>query len=397
MKTFNRPCPICNCKKGEILHHQKFKFSDECILPAYYDFVSCLNCGFVFADSIINQSTYSTYYSDFSKYEEANSEVSSGGGTSPWDKSRIENTVNDIARYCSTEDSVLDIGCANGGILSELKMKGYMHLLGLEPSEVCVKYVNRQGIKCSYGELFEAKEQLLHQKFDMIILSHVMEHIYDVRKALTILKSLLNENGLIYIEVPDAANYSKHYIVPYYYFDSEHINHFDKHSLINLFCSTGFDLVITENKSFYVNDNAKYPAVYGVFTKASKEQSFSISKDETVIDEIKKYIDLSRTNSSNTEIEELIKTNEPIVIFGAGNFTARLLETTCLKKCNIISIVDNDKKKQQTTFNNKLVASPDFIKNFSGTIVVCSALFYEQIVHQLQMVMGINNKIVVIK
>ena len=49
------------------------------------------------------------------------------------------------------------------------------------------------------------------------------------------LKKLLNPNGIIYIEVPDANRYSNYYVVPFYYFDCEHINHFDINSLKNLF------------------------------------------------------------------------------------------------------------------------------------------------------------------
>lgn len=397
MKELNRRCPICESVACEILHHQKFRLSDTSILPNGYDVVSCDNCGFVYADTPGNQELYNRYYSEYSKYEDTNSLISTGGGTSVWDKKRIETTARDIARHVSKASTILDIGCANGGLLLELKKAGFQNLYGLDPSKVCVNYVKDLGLHCFLGELFEATKQLHGQRFDSIILSHVLEHIYDVKKAASIVRELLNENGTVYIEVPDASNYCQHYIVPYYYFDSEHINHFDRHSLMNLFASEGFELLATESKSFYVNDTTLYPAVYTIFRITSDQKQYAMSKNENVKNEVQRFIEISKNNSSNEELERLANTQEPIVIFGAGNFTARLLQSTPLKHCNIVAFVDNDKKKQNTTFSDRSVHSPEFVKNFSGTIVVCSALFYNQIISQLKSDLGLRNHIITVK
>ena len=61
--------------------------------------------------------------------------------------------------------------------------------------------MNNLGITCFLGELFEAEKYLNNKKFDFIILSHVLEHIYDIKKATAVLKNLLNANGMIYTEV----------------------------------------------------------------------------------------------------------------------------------------------------------------------------------------------------
>jgi 2-polyprenyl-3-methyl-5-hydroxy-6-metoxy-1,4-benzoquinol methylase len=74
----------------------------------------------------------------------------------------------------------------------------------------------------------------LQESFGCAILTGVIEHIYDVQKAIKNISNLLKAGGILYLEAPDASRYIDYYIVPYYYFDSEHINHFDMHSLRNL-------------------------------------------------------------------------------------------------------------------------------------------------------------------
>ena len=80
IKKLNRFCQICGNEKGEILHHQKFCLPDNYILPEEYDIVCCNNCGFVFADTTANQKIYNNFYENFSKYENLDSSISSGGG-----------------------------------------------------------------------------------------------------------------------------------------------------------------------------------------------------------------------------------------------------------------------------------------------------------------------------
>ncbi len=390
----NRICPICQNKEVEVLHTQKFKLNSTNILPDSYDVVCCNNCGFTYANTKADQTIYNEYYLNFSKYENQDSTVSSGGGASVWDKMRLENTAKDILAFSNKNDKIIDIGCANGGLLKELKQLGYTNLTGLDPSEKCVNYVNDLGIKCIQGELFTADQVVDGEKFDIVLLSHVLEHIYDLKGAVIVLKKLLTPTGKIYIEVPDAANYCNHFIVSYYYFDIEHINHFDKNSLKNLFQTNGLKLLNSSNKTFLVNENTNYPATFSVFQ--NNDINYTIEKSETVKNQVLQYVELSKKNNSEDKINQLIAENTEIIIFGAGNFTARLLENTRLKNCNIKGFVDNDKTKQGQDFGSKKVYSSDYLTSFNGTIVICSALFHQQIYVQLKNEMKLKNEVVII-
>jgi SAM-dependent methyltransferase len=256
-KKLVRPCPICDNQKGEILHKQFFSLRSDSPLPSEYEVVFCSRCGFVYADTPANQAVYNEYYTLLSKYEDF--VIASGSGIENYDYNRLEFTANTIKRTLpDSSSSILDMGCANGGLLRSLKQLGYYNILGIDPSKTCNKHVTSLGINCVEGDIFSTTFNQLSEKFDCIVLTHLLEHIYDLSKAIDNLSAKLNKNGILFIEVPDASRYSDHYIVPFYYIDCEHINHFDHTSLSNLITSKRFTQIETRDIEFKVTEAKSY-------------------------------------------------------------------------------------------------------------------------------------------
>src|SRR4030042_4107128 len=242
-KKFIRKCPVCSNGYGEVLYRQSFAMPKNFPLPAKYDVVCCQKCGFVYTDTPANQQDYNKYYQQFSKYE-------SSVTTTKWNFNKLRPLLD----YLPDKNvSILDIGCANGELLVELKKLGYKNLNGLDPSKKCVQNVKNQGINAYEGELFSIDLSIHDKKFDCIILSHVFEHICDLQTAADNVARKLNENGVLYVEVPDASRYLEYYIVPFHYFDAEHINHFDENSLNNLFIQKDLNFLHYVKKESHVS------------------------------------------------------------------------------------------------------------------------------------------------
>ena len=402
-KTVVRPCPICSNGSGEVLHTQRFAIPEGHPLPGSYDVVCCAKCGFVYADTPAKQEDYDQYYENFSKYEDL--KTASGSGLLPWDKERSENVALELVKALPDHNcSIIDIGCANGGILSALKSSGYNNLAGMDPSSACVRYIQKE---CGISRAFEGgvfcpmltDDKSLCRSFDCVILSHVIEHIYDLKKAIENVSRLLKKDGIMYVEVPDASRYSDYYIVPYYYFDCEHINHFDERSLKNLLMLNGLEFISYSKNDRKVSGRNVYPVVSVIGKKPDnkvidKEPAADFAVKESVL----KYIDKSKNaeDSIRIKLEALVKSREPVVVWGAGSFTERLLEGSLLGKCNIIAFIDNDSKKWGNNIKGVTVSSPDRVKDFAGTLVVASALFSDEICEEVKS-MGVGNKIVVLK
>jgi hypothetical protein len=94
---------------------------------------------------------------------------------------------------------------------------------------------------------YDSDDQLL---FDLIVVSHVLEHIVDMRDLLMWLRGKCNESGVVYIEVPfervmheevDDLNPNSPDCLKRYW--HEHINFFSVSSLKHLLKRSGWSLI----------------------------------------------------------------------------------------------------------------------------------------------------------
>jgi hypothetical protein len=102
-----------------------------------------------------------------------------------------------------------------------------------------------------------------------------------------------------------------------------------------------------------------------------------------------------RANDINI-IDGLLKSNEGIVIWGAGCVASELLSGTNLKHCNIKAFVDKDPGKHGKILLGKTICPTDTLYEFDGTIVVCAALYAVDIVNEIKN-MNLKNRVVVLK
>jgi 2-polyprenyl-3-methyl-5-hydroxy-6-metoxy-1,4-benzoquinol methylase len=74
----------------------------------------------------------------------------------------------------------MDIGCGEGVFLRLLRDAGY-ETIGLEPSRTAVKRAQESGLYALHGRLEYDKT---YEPVDLVIMSHVLEHIKDFPEAL---------------------------------------------------------------------------------------------------------------------------------------------------------------------------------------------------------------------
>jgi SAM-dependent methyltransferase len=86
----------------------------------------------------------------------------------------------------------------------------------------------------------------LDSRFDIVILSHVFEHMVDLDSALVDLRRLLQPGGVVYIEVPGVLSIHRRPVYRFdwvAYFTHAHIYHFCLATLDNVLSSHGFELI----------------------------------------------------------------------------------------------------------------------------------------------------------
>lgn len=176
-------CYLCGSTEKEIQHGRVRDSKDIKVLK-------CRSCGLVFLSSFkhINNGFYE----------------SSGmlNGKVDIQKYRNDSKKDDLRRVKYLKEkisntSVLDFGCGAGGFLHIIRDR-CNKVAGVELDRKLNNIINMEGIKC-YNNLNEVNE-----KYDLITLFHVLEHLMDPLDVLISMKKHLNPNGKIIIEVPNS-------------------------------------------------------------------------------------------------------------------------------------------------------------------------------------------------
>jgi SAM-dependent methyltransferase len=393
-KSAHRLCPICSQRTVEVLHHQRFILPEGHPLPENFDIVSCSDCHFVYADTRGSASDYDDYYGRFSKY--ADQSTATGGGGNPKDQQRLEKMADDLSHQLpDLTAKIVDVGCANGGLLGAMKSRGYKSLLGVDPSPACVENTkNWFHVPAFQGWLNALPSEC--QGADLAIVSHVFEHVLDLKGAVECLGSCLSSDGILYIEVPDAARYVEFLTAPFQEFNVEHINHFCAASLVNLMKACGFDALRVETKLFGTSEGAPYPALFGFFHRSrAVVQSFDWLCDSEFSAAMNAYILSSRERIKAIDRKLVFHVNEPVYVWGTGQLTIKLLAETCLCRANIIAFVDGNPLNHGKTLYGRKIIAPEALNALPAhAIIVGSLLHHTAITHRIRNDLRLNNRVI---
>lgn len=197
-----------------------------------------------------------------------------------------------IKKYANEAPKILDYGCGTGDFLKYLRDKNY-DVQGIEPTEKAQAIASKKGLK------IHASPKEIDQKFDVISLFHVLEHVEDFESLIKELKGKLNDKGILIIAVPnhkskDAQIYQEFWAawdVP------RHIWHFSKSALIENVKTASFKLLNTKPLFFdaiYISIvserykkgnvlkgaiNGFYANISALFTKSWSSHIFVFKKD----------------------------------------------------------------------------------------------------------------------
>jgi SAM-dependent methyltransferase len=390
----HRTCGACGSSGNTVCFHQRFIVPDGYPLPSEYDVVVCRRCGFVYADPAATQQDYDRFYCEWSKYDD--SATATGSGVSRYDAARFSTVAADLARALpSRAASILDAGCATGGLLTALREAGFTAVAGIDPSPRCAAACRERGFEAYVGSISTATTPAHLPKFDCIVFSHVLEHIYDIPAFFNSAHGLLAPGGYLYIETPDAARYDEYLYAPFQEFNTEHINHFSAHALENAARRFGFRPVVVEQKVIQTAEDTLYPAVFGLFRDIGEiPNDRAIGCDHELPSKIAAYIRRSgeQMEEINRHLACQLANIEGVMLWGAGQFAMKLLALPCLAKTQVRALVDNNPVLRGKTMAGAPIVGPQQIAGTTEPIIIATLLHASEISTQIRR-LGLRNPI----
>jgi Methyltransferase domain len=180
------------------------------------------------------------------------------------------------------------------------------------------------------------------QTFDLIVLSHTLEHVVNLQE-ISAIRNLLVPGGFLYIEVPDASRYAdfprREYL---YYIDRLHINHFTPASLSHLLKEQGMFLTWVGRHDFQYKDDRLYPACCVLATTSAVGRT-AISGTTPLADALPRYL-RDEAQKARTWRQHLVGDRQPappILVYGFGdNFFRALNPDGPLAGLHVQAIVD---------------------------------------------------------
>jgi 2-polyprenyl-3-methyl-5-hydroxy-6-metoxy-1,4-benzoquinol methylase len=146
---------------------------------------------------------------------------------------------------------ILDVGCGRGSTIESIVHKS-QNVIGIDHNPASVEAAKAKfqntNVEIICTDIFDYFKLNKDKIFDVIILSHVLEHIEAPEEFVS---AISRKAKLFYIEVPDfEAAYGNLYrsavSTNLIYTDADHVSEFDRESLTSIFTQSGLSVLASE-------------------------------------------------------------------------------------------------------------------------------------------------------
>ena len=267
-------CPVCGSDKRYTDWTLNFTMPDNWTIPGSSDVCLCLSCGMVWYDSFATQADYDEYYKTKYGY----------GLDIPEHQLRLDGLAKVIFDTFAPDVRVVDFGGGEGYLVKKLLQLGFKDVSGWNVGDTPP------------------------QNVDLIVASHVIEHVYDLKTMMQGFVDVLRPTtGFVLVEVPDALHYSHLTWPPLLDYQTKHINHFPPFCIDLLFANHGFTCLMRD-----ANHSLPYTNYRAMYQRDRMGNHYFRAKKGVEKNMVPK-------------IEALRKITEPVIVYGCSDTVWYLL------------------------------------------------------------------------
>lgn len=316
---------------------------------------ACIVCGgtrLVRLSSAVGERAYCTscfhgWRTDRPRFAYSNTAMCSLG-TSP---ARLDAQIRFFAPFAPKRPTILEIGCATGELAAATKGS-----IGVERYEAIELSPAGDKARAHVDRLYtEPLRSLLvggeiQSRFDLILMSHVLEHIDDPAAELRAMKEVLKPGGAIFVEVPNGSGH-RHLPIDD---NLTHLHFFSPASLLRMLAAQGLETIAVATD---VRLDARYADSLQVMVRPFHTPAWS------------------RTLLSD---HPSLDGEDGIVVWGAGSLAEEVL-ANFFDPARIAFFIDRDVEKQGGLCLDRPVRGPDALGRAPRTVLINSIDFADAI------------------
>ncbi len=389
MELAPRRCAVCGRADAESLRTQGFLLPGE--RRTGYDVVACSGCGFAFARPHPGfAEALDSHYRESRKYAyEGSGNVAAG----------LSETHEASAAYLAEQilgrspplrgeaTPVLDVGCATGQLLHFLARRGFADLTGLDPAPECRAVARRLlGLEVVTGTPASFEPG---RTFGAVVLWNVLEHVLDLDGFLAGVDRLLGPDGVLFVQLPDAARFGLELDEPFQELSVEHVNYFTARSLTAILARRGLRPV--ELRAEVARSGGSRGAVLTAAFRRGDAPDPGPSDPAPLATYLGRSAE--RLAAVSAAVDALVASGEEVVVWGAGALAARLLVDTSLARARIAAFVDSDSALHGRTLARRPVLPPGSLRGAAGAVLVASVRWEAEIRATLEGPLGFRGRV----
>jgi SAM-dependent methyltransferase len=265
---------------------------------------------------------------------------------------RLQRQIRFFAPFAPVGAAILEIGCATGELAAATR-----RTLDVARYEAIELSPAGRHARPNLDKLYDQPLRRLlgdgkiRSRFDVILMSHVIEHLEDPAAELMAMKRVLAAGGAIFLEVPNGAGNRRLPLDD----NRAHLHFFSLASMTRMLAAAGLDAVAAATD---VRLDARYGDSLQVIARPFHAPGWS------------------RTLLSD---HPAIAGERDIVVWGAGSLAEELL-ANFFDRDRIAFFIDRDSAKQQGLCLGRPVRPPECLGNAPRTVLINSIDFADSII-----------------
>lgn len=267
MKSY---CILCKKRKSTFLFNSNG-----------YSIVKCNSCKLIYTSPLPSDKELDLYYSKFNFKDGFKFENILRGDA--------RRSISNLNKLGYKNGDLLDIGCGAGFFMDEAKNNGW-NVMGIDTAAIPINHATKK------LKLHAVQKNILdfnsEEKFDVITLQQVIEHISNPYPILKKIKSQLKASGLLCVSTPNINSWLSqilkerfNYIIP-----PEHLIYYSPKTLSLLLSKAGFRVVKSNSYG--------YPMDFGSIYRKMRERTSNNEKSTSPSKGLANTVSLSINPSS---------------------------------------------------------------------------------------------------